>query len=233
MTMDSGGERPDEADEQPTEEAERWYFNLPGGAWERQEEKNRELRQRVHDNLDTPTPRADPFSAPNKEKRGFFGRGKQQEEPEEHSTAGGTFRLAKGGPNAPEPRAEDVEDDGDWSTEPVVPLRRRPQDEAPLPLPSTEWTADDDGPGEDVLGSMRKWSTSSPGQPDANPRRDLSYIPPATPPRVSSWLTEDNGPESEVETPGEVALPAPPTAPATPVAASMVTRPCEPAALPR
>ncbi len=214
MTMDSGGERPDEADDQPSEEVDGWYFNLPGGAWERQEEKNRELRERVHKNLETPSPRADPFSAPKEdEKRGFFGRGtKQEEESEEHTTAGGTFRLAAGGTDAPAPRAESIEDDGDWSTEPVVPLRRRAQNEAPLPLPSTEWTADDDGPGEDIVSSMRKWSTSSAGDAEPAPHRELP------PQKVSSWLGRDDEPKAD-----ESSADGPFTQPIAPITSLPVT----------
>ncbi len=201
MTMDSGDNRPDEAEEKPSAEPEGWYFNLPGGAWERQEEKNRELRERVHSNLESPAPRSDPFSAPKKEeKRGLFGRGKKQEEPEEHTTAGGTFRLAKGGLSAPQPAAEPetTDDDGEWSTEPVVPLRRRAVDEAPLPLPSTEWTADDDAPGEDVLSSMRKWSVSSAGDATPTAHRELPVNPPAAPQSASSWLAEEDEDAAEV-----------------------------------
>ncbi|MEP6871482.1 MAG: hypothetical protein ABI939_06470, partial [Anaerolineaceae bacterium] len=203
MTMESGGERPNEADEQPSEESENWYFNMPGGAWERQEEKNRELRERVQRNLDNPAPHTDPFASPKtNDERGFFGREQKQEEPEGHTTAGGTFRLAKGGFQAAEPPAEADADDGDWSSEPLLPLRRRAVDESPLPLPSTDWDTDDDARGEDIQNSMHKGSSSSTGGGPASDASSPSIpVEPADPRPPSLPLTfKLTRPESEAAT---------------------------------
>ena len=63
MTMENEGERPDEGGE--PEDSERWYFDLPSGAWERQEAKNRELRERVRGNfedVEAEPPVSDPFA---------------------------------------------------------------------------------------------------------------------------------------------------------------------------
>jgi hypothetical protein len=45
MTMQNDGERLDEVFESPPDETQDWFFDLPQGAWERQEAKNRNLRQ--------------------------------------------------------------------------------------------------------------------------------------------------------------------------------------------
>ena len=38
--------------DEPQEESDGWFFDLPGGAWERQEAKNRELRRRILQNIE-------------------------------------------------------------------------------------------------------------------------------------------------------------------------------------
>ena len=45
--MEPDGERLDEAFEPEHDDSQDWYFDLPDGAWERQEEKNRSLRARL------------------------------------------------------------------------------------------------------------------------------------------------------------------------------------------
>ena len=45
MGMAAGDERPQNSDGDDAEDSESWYFDLPTGAWERQEAKNRRLRQ--------------------------------------------------------------------------------------------------------------------------------------------------------------------------------------------
>ena len=50
MTMDQDGHQgPDDLALPESEDG--WYFDLPSGAWERQEEKNRELRERIRGNM--------------------------------------------------------------------------------------------------------------------------------------------------------------------------------------
>ena len=50
MTMDQDGHQ-GPGDSESLESEEGWYFDLPNGAWERQEEKNRELRERIRGNI--------------------------------------------------------------------------------------------------------------------------------------------------------------------------------------
>ena len=63
-----------------------WYFDLPSGAWERQEQKNRELRQAVKRNTNPNEPQAVARVAPVK---------RRAEGPWQSS--GGTWQLDKGG----------------------------------------------------------------------------------------------------------------------------------------
>jgi hypothetical protein len=64
MTMDNGEGRPLDEEEAGSEDPQGWYFDLPGGAWERQEEKNRSLRERVLGNIeeDAEKTKGDPFA---------------------------------------------------------------------------------------------------------------------------------------------------------------------------
>jgi hypothetical protein len=142
MTMDNGEGRPLDEVEAGQEDPQGWYFDLPGGAWERQEEKNRTLRQRVLGNLteDAEKAKADPFtrklvvpeagptfelrrpqSEPEKKKgRGFFGRGKKQdEEPERQPIADLD--------DSPSGQFEEDEPDDDWTTEPPLKLSPFPR----------------------------------------------------------------------------------------------------------
>ncbi len=68
--MENEGERPDEGGE--PEDSERWYFDLPSGAWERQEAKNRELRKRVRgkfEDVEAEPPVSDPFATSSSSER--------------------------------------------------------------------------------------------------------------------------------------------------------------------
>ncbi len=59
MKMDDD-ERPDvNSDEEESDAG--WYFDLPNGAWERQEAKNRELRQSLRRNMDAEPPKREAF----------------------------------------------------------------------------------------------------------------------------------------------------------------------------
>ncbi|MGH2633570.1 MAG: hypothetical protein ACRDG3_09185, partial [Tepidiformaceae bacterium] len=129
--MDEGESRPEQDGEQFQDETQDWYFDLPSGAWERQEEKNRQLRERVQSNLAEDAPRPDPFVLIRKEpepkaRGGRFGFGKKKHEPspeEPRQTLFGSFQLVPGsGTETPGAANDDVDE---WSTEPDVPLRPR------------------------------------------------------------------------------------------------------------
>ncbi|HNM77822.1 MAG TPA: hypothetical protein PKI89_05635, partial [Tepidiformaceae bacterium] len=145
MTMDNGEGRPLDEIEAGNEDPQGWYFDLPGGAWERQEEKNRTLRQRVLGNLseDDAKARTAPFGRkpqepePEQKKggRGFFGRRKKDDDPGERTSAGGTWVLNRSAqpqddddPASGEPQFATPDDDADdWSTEPPLKLSPFPR----------------------------------------------------------------------------------------------------------
>lgn len=73
-----------------------WYFDLPSGAWERQEQKNRELRESVRQNIDDGPEHVlppDPFRG---RQRGRFGR-HREDEPGLREFAGGKWTLTPPG----------------------------------------------------------------------------------------------------------------------------------------
>ena len=75
MTMaDDGAERPEPPPERGNEES--WYFDLPSGAWERQEQKNRDLRKVILSNMEDSKKEA---FAPSKKGGIFGGRSKDRE----------------------------------------------------------------------------------------------------------------------------------------------------------
>lgn len=131
--MDNSEGRPLDETEAGSEDPQGWYFDLPGGAWERQEEKNRTLRQRVLGNIteDEARAKSDPFGgrAPEPEKkagRGFFGRRKKDDDDgTPRTSAGGTWVLDSGRAEASErlemPEQADP-DEEDWTTEPPLKL---------------------------------------------------------------------------------------------------------------
>ena len=166
MAMDEGASRPEESREESPAETQDWYFDLPSGAWERQEEKNRQLRERVHSNLAEESPRPDPFVLARREpeakpRGGLFGLGKKKQpaKPEEpKQTLFGTFEL--------HPGAGDEDADADeWSTEPDVPLRPRlftgasqTPSEEPRAAERPADSAVDDAGEEDTLAAMKSWA---------------------------------------------------------------------------
>src|SRR3990170_912570 len=102
MTMENGDGRPLDDETAGGEDPQGWYFDLPGGAWERQEEKNRTLRQRVlgHLSEDAEKAKSDPFARRTPEpeapaKGGLFGFGRKKKQPEPpRESAGGTWTLS-------------------------------------------------------------------------------------------------------------------------------------------
>ncbi|MEO9255254.1 MAG: hypothetical protein ABI305_06935, partial [Tepidiformaceae bacterium] len=184
--MEQGGDRPDDEVSAPDAESpESWYFDLPSGAWERQEEKNRELRRRVQSNIDEEPERIDPFvrkQDPEKTKGGRFGFGRKKNSTEEapHETAGGTFRLQRGGAASFGTLPPQTDDADDWSTEPDVPIalpHRAHAPNEPVEEPGsyieadegkgTRWDAtfgiESEDTGEDeednAIAGMRAWAT--------------------------------------------------------------------------
>lgn len=129
MGMDEGESRPEETGDELQNGTQDWYFDLPSGAWERQEEKNRQLRERVQSNLSEAPARPDPFVLIRKEpepkpRGGLFGFGKKKATPGEapKTTQFGSFQLAPGAGDADGGSQGDADE---WSTEPDIPLRPR------------------------------------------------------------------------------------------------------------
>ncbi|MGE0601365.1 MAG: signal peptidase I [Dehalococcoidia bacterium] len=142
--MDNGEGRPLDEIEAGEEDPQGWYFDLPGGAWERQEEKNRTLRERVLGNFqeDAEHAKGDPFGKkfelkpeseskfelrkpePEAKKgRGLFGFGKkkQEETPATRDERQHAFEASFD--------EEPERDDDDWSTEPPLKLSPFPRAE--------------------------------------------------------------------------------------------------------
>ncbi len=155
MTMDNGEGRPLDEEEAGPEDPQGWYFDLPGGAWERQEEKNRSLRQRVLGNIeeDAEKSKGDPFAKkfevrpqeptfelrkvePEAKKRGgLFGFGKKGKG-EDGNVPHGTEALEAGA------LFEDDSDD-EWTTEPPLKLSPFPRSERDEAAPA--WGESDGG----------------------------------------------------------------------------------------
>ncbi|MBE0609254.1 MAG: signal peptidase I [Dehalococcoidia bacterium] len=131
MTMENNDGRPLD-DEAGGEDPQGWYFDLPGGAWERQEEKNRTLRQRVLGNIseDAEKAKSDPFARQTPEpeepaKGGLFGFGRKKKQPEPpRESAGGTWTLSGSQMPGENPNGDEPEEADDWSTE--IPLHVEP-----------------------------------------------------------------------------------------------------------
>ncbi|MEI2659866.1 MAG: hypothetical protein V9G11_07950 [Bifidobacterium adolescentis] len=177
-----------------------WYFNLPGGAWERQEEKNRTLRQRVLGNLteDEAKARSDPFgkkpAEPEKKEggRGFFGRRKKEDDSNQRTSAGGTWVLNRGNqPDEPDgsvdfaPRSAEIDADDDaddWSTEPPLKL---------TPFPRAE-SRNEPSWGEPDAG----WDLSAPaqqGQEEDEPAAPIAFARAAEPAEADAEAPEEAG----------------------------------------
>ncbi|MCK9520217.1 MAG: hypothetical protein M0R74_14515, partial [Dehalococcoidia bacterium] len=195
MEQDAESRGPEDALDRDPDDDGGWYFDLPSGAWERQEAKSRELRESVRTNADdqlTPD-RSDPFASPRK---GFFGRGRKIDEPETgRAIAGGKWVLNRDPAAAKEldpaiPQdATEVQEDDDWSTD-ALPLFRTASTDA-LPLFRT---ASSDGPPASDDGRMR-WSDAFAGaDSDADPlapMRDWARRPDADAPVAAEPSSDD------------------------------------------
>jgi len=167
---DSDEEGP--VDGQAEDAGKSWYFELPGGAWERQEAKNRDLRNSVLQNIEGesrrrtfPGTEPDPALA----RKGLFGRRKKQyDAPSARESAGGTYRLSRGGVDADAWKQSTTDSrDDKWTTEPVVrelPLAGRRADERQgRGRPSQH--GDDEGSREPPLVPQRRQQADSEERP--------------------------------------------------------------------
>src|SRR6186997_2028175 len=179
MTMDNGEGLPLDEAEAGQEDPQDWYFDLPGGAWERQEEKNRNLRQRVLGNLeeDAEKQKSDPFGKkfelkpeepeatyelkrpdPQQKKRGgLFGFGKKKDGPaaEQQPWEARRDRLDV-------PDGEVASDSDDWSTEPSLKLSPFPRTESDATVEQAKWGESDGG-----------WHLSRQAEEPERPKRHI------------------------------------------------------------
>ncbi|MCA9826087.1 MAG: hypothetical protein KC479_11745, partial [Dehalococcoidia bacterium] len=129
MPMESDGERLDEVFESPPDETQDWYFDLPQGAWERQEAKNRNLRQTLLNKQSGQEAQQKPESdaKPAQKKRRWFGGSKDEEVPEKPrfsrlSDESREDRLAR----LEALKDEQPADTDEWTTEPDADEANRP-----------------------------------------------------------------------------------------------------------
>jgi len=209
MTMERDQEWPEGSEPhepKPGDDAG-WFFDLPGGAWERQEEKNRELRRRIVENIS-----GQPNEQPDEEKqprRGLFGRSRKGDDSAaSRETAGGTFRLGRGDDPAeatgePQPpsdappilplhhsqAADQPDSDDDWSTEPSdfrvtpFPSSRRSETGEAAGDTTSRWDemfgagADDSG----IVEGMRGWAKGDAAPPVETTETEIPHDEPPEP----------------------------------------------------
>ncbi|WP_322819081.1 signal peptidase I [Tepidiforma sp.] len=200
MTMDNGEGRPLDEMESGQQDPQDWYFDLPSDAWQRQEEKNRLLRERVRRNEAEQPERRDPWTLnrPPREgpkKRGLFGFGRKKKE-ESAEWRGRGFENAGRGWETDEP---DEEADG-WSTErlvfdePAQELRLKPREPRPDATPAFGERAETSAPlGPIEPPPLRLRSRS---EPPAESRLNWDFGPGAWP---ESPQSETNGAEDGSE----------------------------------
>ncbi len=205
MTMESDGERLDEVFESPPDETQDWYFDLPQGAWERQEEKNRNLRQTLLNKQaqQQPQRKQEPEAKGGEKKRRWFGGGKDEQAPEE---AIETPRFSKLSEETREERrarlealatnAEEASTTAESDVEPASgPLLRRSRSEdekasfaaAPDPdAPISRWDAMFGSGLQEgsIVDSMREWASGS--------KADAEDPAPAEPPTVLDADADDS-----------------------------------------
>lgn len=200
--MDRGGERLDEAFEDEHEDAESWYFDLPSGAWERQEQKNRELRARLlsqdKSKKDEPEPKRDPFTGqPVKASRGLFGLGRKKQRetqaPEFKQRESDDERvppIRAEGNDRPGRQSAGADDETQWKeaaerideSTPLLRGRRRSdpvaegsEDEA---RPRSRWDDMFGGAGDgDILQGMRDWAHPDKDEDATSPPLDDTQEP--------------------------------------------------------
>src|SRR5688572_4426159 len=193
MKMDEDN-RPDDASEEEESDAG-WYFDLPKGAWERQEAKNRELRQSVRRNMDAEPPKRDAFG-PREDGRDL----RQEEEPP-------SWRALHGDQPAqaddlkwslPDSAEDDQPAEVEYSTEPEAPL------DLPLSLRSQRMP-DEEQPAIKPPAGLFGHSEESPWVPD-----DDTPPAPAVEPRIIRRFSADQDDEQPVPfVRGDIPAPAP------------------------
>ncbi|HMS59370.1 MAG TPA: hypothetical protein PKA49_11025, partial [Tepidiformaceae bacterium] len=211
MTMDQDGHQgPDDLALPESEDG--WYFDLPSGAWERQEEKNRELRERIRGNM-TQGSGHEPFR----------GRKPRAEEPQ-GGLAGWSSRHADEPlpepapvPPAPAPFAarpdeplaawagdgwDDPESGSLWQEEPVP------------PVPAASLTADpfaesvEDFGDPELINAMRAWANQQEApepepEPEPEPVLAEANFEPAEPAGIAdamrAWAATPAAPSFRAE----------------------------------
>jgi len=118
-------ERPEAEPERGNEES--WYFDLPSGAWERQEQKNRDLRKAILSNMEDS--KKDAF-APAQKKGGLFG-GRSKEKDFQISD-----RDARKAALEAESRDSELQAGSAWTTPSEVSLARQPLE------PADDWSTE-------------------------------------------------------------------------------------------
>ncbi len=199
--MDQGDERLDEVFEEEREagQEEGWYFDLPSGAWERQAEKQRRLRESLlestkdRDTRDAELPR-DPFTGqPVKRRR--FGFGRKKDGGDEAAKKPRFIRRSDDSEAVGKLRAwrdDEPGDEDDWSTEPGAGwpepgatepplLRRREREELPSQeededQPRTRWDEMFSGPaaGGSIVDGMREWARKGAGDDEPETGSDAA-----------------------------------------------------------
>lgn len=141
-----------------------WYFDLPQGAWERQQQKSRELRQSVRSKADD-IPEIDRPEQEKGARKGLLSFGRKPEQEDEEGArliAGGKWMLNRDPDALKELRplgdSEQDADDDEWTPD------------LPLALPrSGAWeTAEQPAQARDSQTSRLRWADAFAGSGDGN-----------------------------------------------------------------
>jgi signal peptidase I len=117
MAMENDGNEP-AGGPAPEKDPADWYFDLPSGAWERQEQKNRDLRKQILSNLDGQ--RRDPLAPGGQRPLEKPRKLSPEEEREARRAALRAMQEERQDPSpAAWPPPPGGDDDAEWSTEPV------------------------------------------------------------------------------------------------------------------
>jgi len=161
MNVEHDGQEPAGGDP-AGEPDDSWYFDLPSGAWERQEAKNKELRENVRRNINsTDVVRPDPFRSPN---RGPADDGRRPGmEPR--------WRLNRGGGSLPDANEPIGDSKAGKSSEPELSPQERADAarQAWLSRPLLRRKGDDEAPGDDSGTAPGGFGAPRPGEADGAP----------------------------------------------------------------
>ncbi|MFN8508816.1 MAG: signal peptidase I [Dehalococcoidia bacterium] len=183
MTMDQDGHQGPDGFESPESE-DGWYFDLPSGAWERQEEKNRELRERIRGNI-TQNATHEPFrgrrARPEEDTRGGLAgwAARHMDDPEPESQPSEPAPTARRDDDAPLAAWagdgwDDPEADPLWQDEPAVPA---PVTASLTPGDPFAESGDDFGDPE-LINAMRAWANQhdAPEAPEASAEQPVTDV---------------------------------------------------------